>query len=115
MTNPVPVQSWFANFVSFVETEAKAAEDKIVQVANEIGPVIVQYTEEFLSSLAQVAIGAVLDQAPLAISGAEKFGNAVANVLQTVEAQGKTMAINDVHAVVQSAYTAVKQVATPAA
>jgi hypothetical protein len=111
----IPVQSWFSQFVGFVEAEAQAAEAKIVEVADEIGPVVVEYSEEFLSSLAQIAIGAVLQQAPLVISGAEKFGGAVTTVIQSVETQGKTIALNDAHAITQAAYNAVQQVATPAA
>lgn len=110
-TTPVPVQSWFSQFVGFVETEAKAVESKIVEIASEIGTEVVQYGEEFLSSLAQIAVGAVLHEAPAVISGAEKFGNAVATVIQSVEAQGKQIAITDAHAVVTSAYNAVKSVA----
>jgi hypothetical protein len=101
-------QSWFSQLVGFLETEASAVEADIAAVAADIGPLIVQYGEEFLSSLAQIAIGAVLKQAPLVISGAEKFGVAVTSVVQQVEAQGKTIAINDAHAVVQAAYNSIK-------
>jgi len=106
--------SWFSQLVSFIEAKAQAAEAEVVKVAEEIGPVVVQYTEEFLSSLAEIAVGAVLKQAPLAISGAEKFGSAVADVVQSVEAQGKSLAIQDAQAATQAAYQSIKNVVTGA-
>lgn len=108
---PTTTQSWFSQFVAFLESGAQKVESEIVAVAEDVGSVAVQYGEEFLSSLADIALGSVLKQAPLVLSGAEKFGTAVTDVIQYVETQGKTIAINDAHAVVQAAYNKVVQVA----
>ena len=96
---------------AYIESEAKKAEDEIVKLANEFGPTILQYGEEFLASLAQIALGEVLQEAPLVMSGAEKFGVAVTSVVEQVEAQGKQIAIQDAHLVVQAAYNKAAQIA----
>jgi len=104
--------SWFA----VLEKEAAAEFDKIVSeaeaeakvIAAAIGPVVVADLEAFLSAVGQIAIGAVLKQAPLVISGAEKFGSAVASVVQQVEAKGKAIAVADAQMAVQGAYHAVQ-------
>ena len=95
-----------------VEAEAIAAvnavEGGIEKLAAEIGPVIVADVEALLKELCQLAIGAVLAEAPKVISGSEKFSSAVTNVFQTVEARGKAVAIENVRMAVQSAYQMVK-------
>lgn len=88
-----------------LETEAV---DEAEKVAKAIGPVIVADLEDFLSAIGTIAIGAVLKQAPLVLSGAEKFGAAVTHVVQQVEEQGKTIAIQDAQMAVQGAYHAVQ-------
>ena len=110
--------SWFANLETqaineFHTLETEAA-DEAKKIAAAIGPVVVQDMEEFLSAIGQIAIGAVMKQAPLVLSGTEKFGSAVADVVQQVEAQGKAVAVSDAQMAVQAAYHAVQVAVTPA-
>ncbi|HEY1806077.1 MAG TPA: hypothetical protein VGG45_16505 [Terracidiphilus sp.] len=109
------LSTWFAN----LEAEAKAAvaklEGDVAVLAAQIGPVVVSDLEAFLSAVGQIAIGAVLKQAPLVLSGAEKFGAAVVDVVQQVEIQGKAVAVADAQFAVQAAYRAVQTAVAPAA
>lgn len=102
----------FATLIAQVETDAKAAIQAVVggveKLAEEIGPVLVNDAEALLKELFDIATSAVLAEAQKAISGQEKFGNAVANVIQTVEAQGKQVILQDAHMAVQGAYNIVK-------
>lgn len=98
-------------FVAQVEAFFKNAETKFENFAAEFLPQVGNVLEVALEDLAQVAGAAVLAEAPKLISGQEKFGNAVANVVQTVEAQGKTVAIQTAQTAVQTAYLTAVQVA----
>jgi predicted aconitase with swiveling domain len=69
-----------------------------------IESVVASEAEAFLSSIAQIALGAVITNLPLVASGTEKFGAAVASTVQQVEAQGKTIAISDAQSAVQAAH-----------
>lgn len=101
-----------------VEADAKAAvlavEGGVEKLAAEIGPVIVAEVEATLKELCQIAIGAVIAEAPKVISGAEKFGNAVATVVQTAEAQGKSVVVANAQMAVQGAFTAIQAAVNPA-
>lgn len=112
-----------ATWFTALEAQAKAEFEKLVsegeaeakKIADAIGPVIVADLENFLSAIGQIAIGAVMKQAPLVLSGAEKFGNAVASVVQQVEGQGKAILVSDAQMAVQAAYHAVQVVVSPPA
>lgn len=99
------------NFLQDLEAGLEAAaikfEDEIKQIASEVAPIALQYGEEFIKALGEIALGAVLKQIPLLISGTEKFGIAVTSVVQQVEAQGKPIAIQDAQLAVQAAYNKV--------
>jgi hypothetical protein len=58
----------------------------------------------FISAIAQIALGAVISQLPLVLSGSEKLGAAVASTVMQVEAQGKNIVISDAQAAVQAAH-----------
>lgn len=109
--------SWFANLETLAVNEFHTLEtqaaDEAKKIAEAIGPVVVQDLEDFLAALGQIAIGAVLKQAPLVLSGSEKFGAAVTSVVQQVEAQGKAVAVSDAQMAVQAAYHAVQVAVTP--
>ena len=84
------------------------------RIAAKIGPVVVSDVEQALEALGKLALDAVIAEAPKLISGNEKFGNAVTNVVQTVEGEGKAIVIQDAQMAVQNAYYAVKlAIATP--
>lgn len=101
-----------------IEADARAAiaavEGGVEKLAEEIGTVVVSDAEAVLKQLYQLSIAAVLAEAPKAISGSEKFGNAVANIIQAVEAQGKAVIVSNAQAAVQSVYNAVKLAVSPA-
>lgn len=76
------------------------------------GKELVQEGEQALTSLWQIgaplALAAITSQAPLVISGAEKFGAAVASVAMDLEKQIGPVVISDVQAIVQNGYNWLK-------
>ena len=107
-----------AAWIAQLEREAKetlaALGTEAEHIAEKIGPVVVQDVEQALEQIGKLALGAVVAEAPKLISGSEKFGNAVANVVQTVEGQGKTILVQDAQMAVQNAYYAFKlAISTP--
>lgn len=96
-----------AEAVKFFNT-VKADVEKF---AHEFVPAVEKTVEVALVDIAQLAGQAVMAELPFAISGAEKFGNAVQHVVQTVEAQGKTIAIQTAQTAVQMAYITAQNVA----
>lgn len=98
------------DFVTKAEAYLKTVEAEFVEVADKFLPAIENVFEVALEDLAEIAVGAVLKQAPLVLDGTEKFGNAVASVVQTVEASGKTVAIQTAQTAVQTAYLTVQSV-----
>ena len=57
-----------------------------------------------LDEIRDAAVAAVLSEAPKVISGQEKFNSAVQNVVSTLEAKGKTVAIDVAQQEVQYVY-----------
>jgi len=111
MTTATPAQG----FLSALEAWAESVRDKIVAVAEAFLPTLENDLEIALEDLAAIAGQAVLAQATAVISGNEKFGAAVTDVIQTVEASGKTVLTQTAQSAVQQAYTVIKTVAnTPA-
>jgi uncharacterized protein (DUF1330 family) len=107
-----------AYWIAQLEIEAKQKLDALgaeaEQVIEKIGPVVVADIEQTLEALGKLALNAVIIEAPKLISGNEKFGNAVTNIVQTVEGQGKAILVQDAQMAVQSAYYAFKlAVSTP--
>lgn len=95
-----------------LEAEAKAAvtsfEGGVVSVAEKLGPIILTDIENFLRDIGSIALQAVMAELPKTISGDEKFGNAVAAVVQTVEAKSKPILVQQAQQAVQNAFTAVQ-------
>lgn len=75
-------------------------------------PKVEAIVEVALEDLAHIASEAVLSQAPKLISGEVKFGNAVSQVIDTVEAQGKTVLQQTAGAAVQLAYLEIQKILT---
>lgn len=103
-TNPIN------DFVTKAEAYIKTIEADVIKVADEFLPELEDILEVALEDLAEIAVGAVLKEAPLVIDGTEKFGSAVATVIQTVEASGKTVALQTAQTAVQTAYLTVQSV-----
>lgn len=75
-------------------------------------PKIENLVEVAFEDLASIAGKAVLAQALKVASGQEKFGNAVQDVVQTVESSGKTVGIQTAQAAVQIAFLTAQSVAS---
>lgn len=101
-------------FLQKLEAFAESAKDRIIAFADELLPQAESDIEVALDDLAQIALDAVLKQAPTLVSGREKFGNAVASVVQTVEASGKTVLQQTAQMAVQQAYLTAQSVAQAA-
>lgn len=91
-------------FETFVEDKVNAFVGGVETLVADIAPVVEQDFEAFFNELLQIATGAILDNVGKAVSGQEKFGDAVAATVQTVEAQGKTVLVQDAQTAVQTAY-----------
>lgn len=91
-------------FVQGLEAWFGQKEQEVIQFADNFLPKIANDLEIALDDLIGIAGQAVLTQAASYASGAEKFGNAVADVIQTVESSGKTVALQTAQMAVQQAY-----------
>lgn len=92
--------SWFSSHI------IDPIRSKLETFWGKIEPNIEADLEAFFSAFAQIALGAVLEQAPLVISGAEKFGTAVTSVIQQAESKGWQVALPAVQQLVQQVYVA---------
>lgn len=90
---------------SFLET----VKDEVSDFAHYFLPQVGHLVEVALEELAEVAGQAVLAQAPKVLSGQVKFGNAVSQVIDTVKAEGKTVAEQTAAAAVQLAYLEIQK------
>lgn len=104
----------FDTFVSKLEAFFKSAEARVEEFAHAFLPKAEALLETALEDLAEIAGEAVLTQASSVLSGKEKFGNAVASVIQQVEASGKTVALQTAQTAVQTAYLTVQSLVNKA-
>lgn len=91
--------TWFSKAVATIEADLSSFWTKIE-------PNLVNDLEAFFAAFAQIALGAVMQQAPLVISGSEKFSQAVISVVQQAEAQGWKVAVPAAQQLVQQVYNA---------
>lgn len=101
--------SFFSDLEAELAAGVKALGAEIVKVATYFKPVIVASAQE----LGQIALQAVLTEAPKVLAGSEKLSNATSSVLTTLGAAGKTVAISDAQAAIQAAYNAIASAAHP--
>lgn len=94
-----------------LEADARAVEGAIVAAAEWLGEEVVTLSEQFIQQFSSVAISAILAEAPKAITGEEKFGNAVTHVYSQAVGKGLEIVIADAQLLVQSAFKKVQQVA----
>lgn len=104
--------SSFDQFLTNLENFFAGAAKEVEAVAAGLVPKLENLVEVALEDLAAFAGRAVLDEASKVISGKEKFGNAVTNVVQSVEAQGKTVAIQTAQTAVQTAFLTAQEIVT---
>jgi hypothetical protein len=108
------LSQWFSELENEAKVKLAALGREAETIVERVGPVIVEDVEEALDDLGSLALDAVIAEAPKVISGEEKFGNAVANVVQHVEAKGKPVLVQDAQMAVQGAYHAFQlAVSTP--
>lgn len=97
------------NPLSLLETRLQAffetVKDDVLKFADAFFPKVEAIVEVALEDLAEIAGKAVLAQASSVLSGQEKFGAAVTDVVQTVEASGKTVALSSAQTAVQAAFS----------
>lgn len=103
---------WFAKLESQALARLKADGQKALIIAENVGEFVVDEAEIGLEELGSIALDAVETEAPKVLGGGEKFGSAVTNVIQTVEAKGKTILVSDAQAAVQNAYHAFQAAVT---
>ena len=103
--------SAFSAFEARVKAWIAAKEAEIKRYVDKFVSEVEKDVEIAFEDLAEIAGAAVLKAAPLVISGQEKFGQAVTDVVQTVEASGKTVAINTAQTAVQQAFDQVQAAA----
>jgi hypothetical protein len=102
------LENWFADLESEAKEKLAALGAEAERVIEKIGPVVVEDIETALEALGKLALDAVIAEAPKLLSGREKFGSAVANVVEAVEGQGKAILVQDAQMAVQNAFYALK-------
>lgn len=95
--------SFWTDFENAISKFAKAATAEIAVIAKNIEPLVLASAEE----VAQVALQAVLAEAPKVISGQEKLNSAVSSVVTNLSSTGKSVAVSVAEAAVQSAYNTI--------
>lgn len=95
--------SFLSDFETAVIKDAKTIEAELLVIAVDIKPLVIASAEE----LATIALNAVATQAPLVLSGQEKFSAAVSTVITGLGANGKSIGVSVAEAAVQSAYNTI--------
>lgn len=99
------------SFTSSVNTFFSTVIDSIKAFAYAFLPKATNLIEVGIEEIASIAGMAVLDQATKILDGQTKFSNAVDAVVNEVQSQGKTIAINTAKAAVQLAYLEAQKIA----
>jgi hypothetical protein len=86
-----PAPGFFQTIIAWGKTELATIEGETVTLWDDIEPALIAEAEALIAQFLGTAIAAVEQQAELAISGAEKFSNAKDNVLEAIEADGKSI------------------------
>ena len=92
-----------SNLQSWIAKEAA----RIKPLAASFAHTVARDGEAAFANLAAIAGNAVLAQAPALLTGQEKFGAAVTDVIQTVEAGGQTVALQAAQLATQQAFDAI--------
>lgn len=96
--------SLLAKFRAALSAHFDSVINKIKKFAYAFLPAVGAKVEVAIEDLAEVALQAVVEQAPKVIKGEVKFNNAVNTVVSSVVASGKTVAVQTAQAAVQLAY-----------
>lgn len=93
-----------------IEDAAEKAYDALKVIAKEIETEAVADIEQIFKIGAPLAVNAIIAAATRGISGTEKFGEAVASVTQQLEVQLGPVAVQDIQALVQTAFRGVQKI-----
>jgi hypothetical protein len=105
MSNPTtPTPGIFSELEGFFEGAWTTVKTDAVELFTQTETLVVADLKALWAFAAPLAINAVIAEASKVASGQEKFGNAVASVVQSVEAAGKPILVADGQALVQNAY-----------
>jgi hypothetical protein len=105
MSNPAtPNTGIFSELEGFFENAWTTVKTDAVELFTQTETLVVADLKALWAFAAPLAINAVIAEAKNIASGQEKFGNAVASVVQDVEAAGKPILVADGQALVQNAY-----------
>lgn len=94
--------SFWTDFETAIKAEASKVLAQVEALAVKLKPLAIATAED----VATIALGAVMQQAPLVISGTEKLAAATASVINTLATQGKSVAVANAQAAVQVTYNA---------
>jgi hypothetical protein len=98
------IGGFFANLESELESAFNTVVTDVEQLAVAIGTEVENDVKALWAALAPVALQAIQDNATKVMTGEEKFGTAVTTVVQTAEAQGQSILIQDAQALVQNTF-----------
>lgn len=101
--------SFFSSLSASISAGIKALGAELTKFAALIKPVIVAEAHE----VGQLALEAVMAQAPLVIGGQEKLGAAITSVQGTLAKTGKTAGLAIIQAAVQEAHDLLAQAIHP--
>ena len=87
----VPAPSLFQCIIAWGRRELSTLEGEAATLWSTIEPALVAEAESAIGQFLGTAIAAVRAQAPLVLSGREKFANAKTLVLEAVEASGQSI------------------------
>lgn len=94
----------FTELEGFFEAAWTTVKADATELFTESEAIVVADLKALWAFAAPLALNAVMAQATAVATGQEKFGNAVASVVQSVEAAGMPIVITDGQALVQNAY-----------
>jgi hypothetical protein len=92
--------SFWTDFEASIHTAIINTWAEIEKIGTLIKPMAIATAED----VATIALGAVMQQAPLVLSGSIKLANATASVISTLASQGKSVVASQAEAAVQATY-----------
>jgi hypothetical protein len=110
-TPNMSIESFFADIGGYITTEVTKAVSEATQLGEQLVSTGVADVATVFQEGAPLAVQAILAEAPKAISGQEKFSNAVINVYEQLQAKLGPVVEADVQALVQMAYQGLQKIA----
>ena len=114
MTIESDFSAWWGTFEAQAEAKIASFEAGAEVVLEQLGKSAETYLELGMEKIGTFAMNAVLAQGVAVATGQEKFGAALTTVVQNVEAEGKTIAMQTAGMFVQAAFTTLQTAATKA-